>query len=128
MTITPDRADQWTQTATPGPWYVHTDPDDPDGTFIYDEDGHMCIAVEPVGSDYREADLHLAAAAPDLAQTIAGMEWQWSVEKHDGHRWSRHGGWVGPESIARLRLRKVREDGETARLVRRLVGPGEEAE
>lgn len=125
MNITPEQADQWAQKATDGPWYVHTDPD---GTLIHDDTGNMCIAVEPAGSDYRVADLHLAAAAPDLAQTIAGMTMQWSVEKHDGHRWSRHGGWVDPEPIARLRLRKAREDGETARLVRRLVGPVEVAE
>lgn len=89
MTDITDQADQWTQTATPGPWYVHTDPDDQDGTFIYDEDGHMCIAVAPAGSDYREADLTLAAAAPLLAAQIAGMQWEYGVEQHtlDSPHW-----------------------------------------
>lgn len=86
MNITPDQADQWAKTATDGPWYVETDPDDPYGPFIYDDTGNMCISVEPVGSDYREADLHLAAAAfegcsmKELARVgvlryIDGMEW-----------------------------------------------------
>ena len=125
MNITPEQARELLDGATPGPWGVlfnneaiETDT----STVLYNTDG----AVE-WGRNI-EHDVPLAAAAPDLAQTIAGMEWQWSVEKHDGHRWSRHGGWVGPESIARVRLQKVREDGETARLVRRLVGPVEVAE
>ena len=70
MNITPDQADRLKQDATDGPWFVHTDPDDVDGTYIYNDPGHMCVAIEPLGSDYRPADLELAAAAPDLAQTV----------------------------------------------------------
>lgn len=70
MNITPEQARKWRDDARPGPWYVHTDSGRPDETFIYDETGHMCIAVEPAGSDYLEADLTLAAAAPELAQTV----------------------------------------------------------
>lgn len=119
MTITPDQADQWAQTATPGPWYVHTDPDDPDGTFIYDEIGNMCIAVEPAGSDYLEADLHLAAAAPDLAQTIAGMRWEYGVEQAIGTTQ-----WFRSRPMAEAHA----EVHGCFRLVRRLVGPVEVAE
>lgn len=135
MTITPDQAQELLDVATPGPWRaLHDQWEDGDGTPCEDfyvlggPDGILHTEDFDPDTHNPVANTTLAAAAPDLAQTIAGMEWQWSVEKHDGHRWSRHGGWVGPESIARLRLRKVREDGETARLVRRLVGPGEEAE
>lgn len=88
--------------------------------------GVMSLPVRDMAENLRRAVD--APDTPDTPQTISGMEWQWGVEKHDGHRWSRHGGCVGPESIARLRLRKAREDGETARLVRRLVGPVEVAE
>lgn len=84
MTVTPDQAHQWAQEATDGPWYVHTDPDDPDGTYIYNDPGHMCVAIEPLGSDYRPADLDLIAAAPDLAQTIAGLRWEYAVEDLNG--------------------------------------------
>lgn len=118
MTITPDQADHWAQKATDGPWYVHTDPD---GTLIHDDTGNMCISVEQAGSDYREADLDLAAAAPELAQTIAGMEWQWSVERltEDGSRWLIDRPWTCDRELAETWLRKY--DG--SRLVRRLVGP-----
>lgn len=121
MTITPDQADHWTQTTTTGPWYVHTDPGDPDGTFIYDDNGNMCVAVEPTGSAYLPGDLHLIAAAPELAQTIAGMEWQWSVERltEDGSRWLIDRPWTCDRELAETWLRKY--DG--SRLVRRLVGP-----
>ena len=117
MTITPEQADKWAQRATDGPWYVHTDLDDPDGTFIYDDPGRMCIAVEPAGSDYRKADLDLIAAAPDLAQTIAGMRWEYGVEQATGTtQWFRS----RPMAEAHAEVRGA------FRLVRRLVGPTEE--
>lgn len=87
MNITPEQADRLKRASTDGPWFVHTDPDDVDGAYIYNDPGHMCVAIEPLGSDYRPADLELAAAAPDLAQTvidqaetIAGMYEEWCVE------------------------------------------------
>ena len=116
MTITPDQADQWAQTATDGPWCVHTDPD---GTLIHDDTGNMCIAVEQAGSDYRKADLDLAAAAPDLAQTIAGMRWEWGVEQATGTTQ-----WFGSRPMAEAHA----EVRGAFRLVRRLVGPVEVAE
>ncbi|WP_334137005.1 hypothetical protein [Corynebacterium variabile] len=130
MTITPEQADRWAQTATAGPWYVHTDPD---GTLIHDDTGNMCIAVERAGSDYLEADLHLAAAAPELAQTIAGMTEEWGVERDrpgtayiDGTvaRWIN---WVGDEARARKAC-VISPRGGNPRLVRRLVGPVEMTE
>lgn len=116
MTDITDQADQWAQTATPGPWYVHTDPDDPDGTYIYDDAGNMCIAVAPAGSDYREADLDMIAAAPDLAQTIAGMRWEYGAEQATGTTQ-----WFGSRPMAEA----YAEARGAYRLVRRLVGPTE---
>lgn len=119
MNITPEQARKWRDDARPGPWYVHTAPGDPDGTFIYDDMGHMCIAVEPAGSDYLEADLTLAAAAPDLAQTIAGMRWEYGVEQATGTtQWFR----ARPMAEAHAQVHGC------FRLVRRLVGPVEVAE
>lgn len=130
MTITPDQARALLDGATPGPWDVHTDPDDPDGTFIYDDTGNMCIAVEPAGSDYREADLALAAAAPDLAQTIAGMRWEWAVEVQEGSKWFNVYSWRESLDDAEWDLMKHKgwSPDSTFRFVRRLVGPVEEAE
>lgn len=120
MTITPDHADQWAQEATDGPWYVHTDTD---GTLIHDDTGNMCIAVESTGSAYLAADLTLAAAAPGLAHTIAGMRYEYRIEEWGGNYWYPCAEWDGDESLF---------DGYTARkgerLVRRLVGPVEVVE
>lgn len=120
MNITPDEADRWAQSATAGPWYVHTDPA---GTLIHDDTGNMCIAVEQAGSDYREADLHIAAAAPDLAQTIAEMRWEYRTEEWSGNYWYPCEEW---DADASLHEGYISRDGE--RLVRRLVGPVEVAE
>lgn len=133
MTITPDQADQWAQTATPGPWYVHADwddPDDPYGTFIYDDTGNMCITVDPTGSDYRKADLRLAAAAPELAQTIAGMREEWAVEMHHDvdDTWRQYTAWVATREGASQHLTADLGWARQYRLVRRLVGPVEVAE
>ena len=59
--------------ATPGPWYLHEDETgDPDGTYLHEAEGVMCIAITPIGSgsDYREDDLDLAALAPVLAAEV----------------------------------------------------------
>lgn len=112
MNITPEQADHWVQTATDGPWYVHTDPD---GTLIHDDTGNMCIAVEQAGSDYREADLHLAAAAPDLARTIAEMRWQWGVRTDAEEIWA-----DTPDQQALVEQAAAMPGNH---LLRRLVGP-----
>ena len=130
MTITPDQADHWTQTATPGPWYVHTDPDDPDGTFIYDDPGNMCVAVEPAGSAYLPADLDLIAAAPDLAQTIAGMRWEYTFQTRPRglpwREWTTQEDWFDNHDAAYRAAMNVQDAGSfNCRLVRRLVGPAE---
>lgn len=124
--ITPDQADQWAQTATDGPWYVHTDPDDPDETYIYDETGNMCIVADPAGSAYLAADLALAAAAPDLAQTIAGMRWEWRCEADFDGTWAGLTTWESSPDYARATMQ--RRHRYPVRLVRRLVGPGEVTE
>ncbi|WP_312802430.1 hypothetical protein [Corynebacterium variabile] len=128
MTIAPDQASELLDGAKPGPWYVHADQDVTDGTFIYDDTGNMCIAVEPSGSDYREADLLLAAAAPDLAQTIAGMRWQWGLERDYRSGTETDTVWFSSEDEAREDLSNPHRQHGNPRLVRRLVGPAEVAE
>lgn len=123
MTITPEQADRLKIDATDGPWFVHTDHDDPDGTYIYNDPGHMCVAIEPLGSDYRPADLELAAAAPDLANTISGMRWEYRIEEWSGYYWYPCEEWT---TDASLYEGYISRDGE--QLVRRLVGPVEVVE
>lgn len=73
------------------------------------------------------------AAAPDLAKTIAGMTEEWGVERDrhgtayiDGQT-ARIVAWVGDEARARKAC-DITARGGNPRLVRRLVGPTEEAE
>lgn len=121
MTITPDQADRLKIDATDGPWFVHTDHDDPDGTYIYNDPGHMCVAIEPLGSDYRPADLDLIAAAPDLAQTIAGMRWQYGAKCGSDNRLIWRVRQEDAESLV-ASMSRIYPEG-SCRLVRRLVGP-----
>ena len=124
MTITPDQADQWAQRATDGPWSI-----DPDyGTVEPD-----VISGEGCRFEASDEDLALIAAAPDLAQAIAGMTEEWGVERDrpgsayiDGTV-ARLIAWFGDEASARKACAMLPRGGNP-RLVRRLVGPVEEAE
>ena len=117
MNITPDQADQWTHGTTDGPWEPH--PDYP--TMLVNLDQKMEVAAIPGNPDdctpEDEANLALIAAAPDLAQTIAGMRWEYGVEQATGTKQ-----WFGSRPMAEA----YAEARGAFRLVRRLVGPVEE--
>lgn len=133
MTITPGQADRWAQDATDGPWklnphgciLVDDGTDDPPGPhgFI----GTMCKNFHPD----EESNGLLMAAAPELAQTIAGMEWEYAVEMTDND-WEMVGiygpdePW-GSEADARGVMKEWRSS-RPIRLIRRLIGPVEVAE
>lgn len=139
MTITPDQAQNLLDGATPGPWVWQTNEYDSrnaggpnrDYDSLGPKGGKPALETQD-GEDYAswvnisEADKELIAAAPDMAQTIAGMEWQWSVERltEDGSLWLIDRPWTCDRELAETWLRKY--DG--SRLVRQLVGPVEVAE
>lgn len=100
-----------------------------------DSPGDEVMEIRFNGDDtaFSDGDLTLAAAAPDLAQTIAGMTEEWGVERDrpgtayiDGTvaRWTT---WVGDEARARKAC-VISTRGGNPRLVRRLVGPVEVTE
>lgn len=132
MTITPDQADRMKKNATDGPWFVYTEPGDVDGTYIHDDTGNMCVTIEHVGSDYRPADLELASAAPELAQTVidqakrieeleaqlAGMQWEYGVEQATGTtQWFRSRPMAEAHAEARGAFRLVRKPVGTVEVV-----------
>ena len=84
MTITPDHARYLLAGATPGPWVKRRDQDgDPLPVVVSTPRGerHHIMTAEPAAAPERQqADTALIAAAPDLAQTIAGMTEEWGVE------------------------------------------------
>ena len=125
MTITPDQARELLYGATPGPWGrtgmgALTDTDGK--VLVHDPDGNM-----------DDSDANLAAAAPDLAQTIAGMTEEWGVSRANALfpvREEEHpmGAHFTPDRAeaegVRDRMAKLNPHTHY-RLVRRLVGPVE---
>lgn len=130
MTITPDQADRMKQAATSVPWSVHIDSNDVDEIYIYSDDGNMCIGIDLRGSYFTSHDLNLAAAAPDMAETIAGMEWEWAVQHQEGETWHYVHSWRKSLSEAEWDLRKNKgwSPDSTFRLVRRLASSPEVVE
>ncbi|RHZ90355.1 hypothetical protein D1122_22220, partial [Cereibacter sphaeroides] len=105
---------------------------DSDGWYaaISLDDREVIVPPRPSGMG-SALDAHLMAAAPDLAQTIAGMEWEYGVEDTYGEI-----AWMiedhvanspGSEAEARKYLSSFTPEAG-ARLVRRLVGPAEVVE
>lgn len=84
MIITPDQASDLLFSTTPGPWEAY---DPGDGTVrLYGADNTRLVQhVTPgdAGSYLSQPDGTLAAAAPDMAATIAGLTWQWAVKVGD---------------------------------------------
>ena len=133
MTITPDQALELLDGATPGPWRaLHDQWEDEDGTRCEDfyvlggTDGILYTEDFDPDTHNPVANTTLASAAPDLAQTIAGMRWQYGAQ-------------CGSDNLLIWRVRQ--EDAESlvasmsriypegsCRLVRRLVGPVEVVE
>lgn len=91
--ISPERARELLDTANPGPWevmkeYTDGEPRPYDSHRICTESGvYMGIM--------HGQDATLTAAAPDLAETIAGMHWEYGVQVSNdgGESWRfAHGG------------------------------------
>ena len=91
MTITPDQARELLDGATTGPWRaLHDQWEDEGGTTCED----FYVLGGPDGILYTEdfdpdthnpvANTALAAAAPALAQTIAGMKTEYAVQTKEG--------------------------------------------
>lgn len=123
MTITPDHARELLDVATPGPW----------GRtgmgVLTDTDGK--VLVNGPDGNLDDSDATLAAAAPDLAETIAEMTYEYAAQIKEGGEWFYLGlygpdePW-GPEEDVRDYHSRLALPG--ARLVRRLVGPVEVVE
>lgn len=135
MTITPDQAQTLLDGATPGPWRaLHDQWEDEDGTPCEDfyvlggPDGILHTEDFDPDTHNPVANTTLAAAAPDLAQTIAGMRWQYAVEVYhtDAKCWIQGSNWISHFKVAEQDLGDYGDD--RTRLVRRLVGPVEVVE
>ena len=88
MTIAPDQAAELLAGTTPGPWVKRRDRDGGQLPVVVSTprgDRHHIMTAEPACSEERaQADTGLIAAAPALAQTIAGMTAQYAVQSKAG--------------------------------------------
>ena len=135
MNITPDQADRLDNNRTPGQWMVEAEDidDSPTVNSLHCRGGLPTLTSITDNGYLEDGDAALIAAAPDLAQTIAGMTEEWGVERDrpcsayiDGTvaRWT---AWIGDEARARKACAMLPRGGNP-RLVRRLVGPVEVTE
>lgn len=135
MNITPDQARELLNGATPGPWVKRRDRDGDQLPVVVSTtrgDRHHIMTAEPAASPERQqADTTLIAAAPDLAQTIAGMEWEYGLRQPcpepdaEGELYT---SWGYRLFAAKAAFAGLTDRGVECYIVRRLVGPVEEAE
>lgn len=135
--ITPDKARELLDGTTPGPWHVHTRDRHIDGeteTWLY-------VGDTPALS----VDHQLMSAAPELAELVAGLRYEYLVAVGPEHSpvyatMNSQGRFVGTtlpladrwatKGEAQSLVDELREGNEnsTARVVRRLVSEPEVAE
>lgn len=114
--MTPDKARELLDNATPGPWQSRGDGPSSGKPHLY-----VCTCedrtkvAEAVGWD----DAPLIAAAPDLAALVAGMHYEYAVQLKHGDGWimSRHRSATHEDAKA-IQARYSRAE---TRIVRRLV-------
>lgn len=126
--ISPERSRELREGAQRGPWKA-VDEDD-NGKKRPDTSRLMRSASGEYLGIMHGQDAHLAAAAPDLAETIAGMTYEYTVYVYLGERhiiqWSFEedshvGEWTGERDTAEYVRDALINEGRQARLVRRLV-------
>lgn len=130
--ISPEQAQELLEGSEPGHWKVIAEY--PDGEPRPD-DSHV---IYTLGCEYvgivNGSHSHLAAAAPDLAETIAGMRYEYTVYVYLGEKhiiqWSFEedshvGEWTDDLDKAEYVRDALIKEGRRARLVRRLVSDPE---
>ena len=126
--ISPEQARELLTGGEPGPWeligeYQDGEPRPDESYLIHTRGGkHMGIM--------HGKDAALTAAAPDLAETIAGMTYEYTVYVYLGEKhiiqWSFEedshvGDWTGDLDKAEYVRDSLAKEGRRARVVRRLV-------
>lgn len=122
--VSPERARELREGTTPGPWETER------------IDGALHVLVPSGNGAPEEADLPLIAAAPDLAEIVAGMTYEYTVYVYSGDRIIMQcgfeddevAGWTDNWTVAAYLRESLIEDGRDARLVRRLVSAPEVVE
>ena len=131
--MTPEQIHELLDNATPGPWEARATYDD--GTPRPDTTREMRAGDQYLGIMHAP-DADLAAAAPDLAELVAGMHYEYAVQHDRYGEWlyetTRHATtkdptlamWWDDVEDARDEARTC-YNGCNTRIVRRLVGESE---
>ena len=128
--MTPDEARDMLEGTTPGPWKWREGKDQ-NGEFVALSGPDGADALRTWDGDLYASGVHgtnadkaLAAHAPDMAATIAGMKFEYAVEMYHeaAGAWIRCTDWIGVREIAEQRL-----SGDD-RIVRRYVTEPEAAD
>ena len=92
-----------------------------------DYDGHLAYSMDYDGTTEIDPDaIELIAAAPDLAETIAGMTLEYAVQEFVGY-WRERGGEF-PNVVEARRFLDMKQEDAPMRIVRRLVSDVEVVE
>lgn len=133
--ISPEQARELLDTANPGPWEVMKEYTD--GELRPYDSHRICTESGVYVGIMHGQDARLTAAAPDLAETIAGMTYEYTVYVYLGEKriiqWafeedSHVGDWTGDLDKAEYVRDSLAKEGRRARVVRRLVSDPEVVE
>ncbi|BDV25262.1 hypothetical protein CULCOIPH002_06170 [Corynebacterium ulcerans] len=101
--VSPEQASELLKDTTPGPWYAISNT--PFVSIVEEdsEDGEIFDFPDD-GEDGPQPDHDLIAAAPVLAETIAGMQAEFAVQVQSSGEWyylNEHGDWTIIPHLAR---------------------------
>ena len=120
--MTPEEARKLLEGTTPGPWEAKTDQVTGGLTEFWVTDRYDCQVAEQEALgrslDVTDSDFNLIAAAPGMANMIAGMTTEYSVQLADGELVG--AGW-GTHETAWCDCDAWQRDGYNARIVCRYV-------
>ena len=129
MTITPDQADRLKRDATDGPWMLdQQDPDEVPMIMSMRVENGTVIGTYIAECVEEDGDARLIAAAPDMAETIAGMEYDYGIQQPRpephmaGHLMT---SWGYRLSAAKATYAGLTDHGVECHIVRRLVSAPE---
>lgn len=132
MTITPEQAQALLEDTTPAPWVYDSDYEcietaDSSTVVLCNTDLAVSWGANP------DTDGSLAAQAPIMAEQIAGMQWEYGIDREnlqcshiDHPRGCRLTMWCQSLDSARDGVEIAQQSDPTARIVRRLVSKPEE--
>ena len=136
--VTPEQAQKMLDRVKEGcplPWEIYTtetlesDPREVKNVRYSDPvyDGHLAYSMDYDGTTEIDPDaIELIAAAPELAEIVAGLRYEYAVQEFVGY-WRERGGEF-PNVVEARRFLDMKQEDAPMRIVRRLVSDVEVVE